>query len=74
MLMNVDINYNDELKKNNTDPRLLPDPNKEKFFIPESWPKSKTSNRSRSVLVLEPFKHISKSKPSHIIVRSSSTS
>ena len=26
MLMNVDINYEDELEKNNTDPRLLPNP------------------------------------------------
>ena len=30
MLMNVDIDYDDELEKKNTDPRLLPNLNKEK--------------------------------------------
>ena len=68
-LMNVDIDYDDELEKKNTDPRLLPSLNKEKPFIPTIQPnltigRSKTSNCHRSELGIS--KHISKSRPSHI--------
>ena len=53
--MNVDIDYNDELERLNTDPRLLPNPDKEKPFIPTIRPnstirRSKTPNCRRSVL------------------------
>ena len=34
VLMNVDIAYEDELERKNTDLRLLPNPDKEKPFIP----------------------------------------
>ena len=34
MLMNIDIDYDDELEKKNTDPRLLPSPDKERPSIP----------------------------------------
>ena len=52
MLMNVDIDYDDELERKNTDSRLLPNPDKEQPFI---WSHStigrpKTTNRRRSVL------------------------
>ena len=34
MPVNVDINYGDGLEKKNTDPRLVPNPDKERPFIP----------------------------------------
>ena len=57
--MNVDIDYDDELERKNTDPHppLLPNPDKETPFIPIPHPdpkiersRARTSNRRRSVL------------------------
>ena len=55
--MNVDIDYNDELEQKKTDPRLLPNPDKEKPFtrIPHPDPtversRARASNRRRRVL------------------------
>ena len=69
MLMNVDINYDDELEKNNTDPRLLPNPDKEQPFIPINPTigqigYTKTTNHRRSVLGTT--KHKAKFGHSHI--------
>ena len=57
ILRNVDVDYDDELERKNTDPRLLPTSDKEKPFIPIprpnltiERPRTRTSNRRRSVL------------------------
>ena len=55
MLMNVNIDYDGELERKNTDLRLFPNPDKEKPFISTIWPtstigRSKTPNRRMSVL------------------------
>ena len=57
ILMNVDIDYDDGLERKKSDPRLLPNPDKEKPFIPIPHPdttiersRTRTLNRRRSVL------------------------
>ena len=57
ILMNVDIDYDDELERKNTDPLLLPNPDKERPFIPIHHPnrttersRTRTLNRNRSVM------------------------
>ena len=67
--MNGEADYDDELERKNTDPRILPNLDKEKPFIPIIQPnptieRSKTANRRRSVLGTT--KHKPEFGPSHI--------
>ena len=76
ILMNVNIDYDDKLERKNTDPRLLPNPDKEMPCIPIPHPnptieRSSTSNCCRSVLGFSMMN--SKSGPSQVEPKSNKT-